>query len=242
VRFLIVSWCVLALVSTSRVEAGVTSITPLRDNTLFQDAQGDTSNGSGPAFFAGNNGQNLVHRALLAFDIAGQIPAGSVVDSVVLTLQVSSSPETVPRTIALHRVLADWGEGSSYSAGGSGAPATPGDATWLHAFYPDQAWLTPGGDFDPAASAMQAVGDVGTYEWTGPGLAADVQRWLDHPVTNFGWLLQGDETRGRTVRRFDSREAALSGEPPLLTIYYSAAVVAARAASWGSLKTRYRRE
>ncbi len=230
---------VVAAAASSIASAGIVTIPPARDNTLFQDADGDTSNGAGPAVFAGNNGQNLTRRGLVAFDVAGQVPAGSAIDSAVLVLQVSSAPDAVPRQFTLHRVLDDWGEGQSYSAGGSGAPATPGDATWLHTFYPGLFWVHVGGDFDPTVSASAAVGDVGAYRWTGPGMADDVQMWLDQPGADFGWLIQGEETGPRTVRRFDSRESDLPDHRPALTIYFSTAVET-RSTSWGSLKSRFR--
>lgn len=227
----------LALALASRAEAGVVTVSPIRDNTLFEDAQGDTSNGAGPAIYAGRNSQDLTRRALIAFDLVGVVPAGAAIDSVVLTLEVSSAPDLVPRSFTLHRVFADWGEGSSSTAGGSGAPATASDATWLHTFYPYRFWLSPGGDFAPAASAEQQVVDVGSYSWTGPAMTADVGRWLNHSETNFGWLVRGEETGPRTVRRFDSRESA--GRPPTLSIHYSYPV-ATRPARWGALKALYR--
>ena len=227
----------LALALSTRTEASVVTLLPVRDNTLFEDAQGDTSNGAGPAFYAGRNSQNLTRRALVAFDLAGSVPAGAAIESVVLTLEVSSAPDLTPRTFTLHRVLADWGEGTSNTAGGSGAPATTGDATWLHTFYPGQVWLASGGDFDPAPSGAQQVGDVGSYSWSAPAMAADVQNWLSHPGTNFGWLVRGEETGPRTVRRFDSRESGLNA--PVLSIYYSLPV-ATHSTSWGALKTLYR--
>jgi hypothetical protein len=221
-------------------QAGTVSIQCSRDNTLFQDAEGDTSNGSGPAFFAGNNGQNLIRRGLVRFELLGVVPAGAAIEDAVLTLEVSSAPDTVPRWIALHRVLADWGEGSSTSSGGGGAPAQPGDATWLHTRYPDHLWSVPGGDFVAASSAAALVADVDTYRWTGAGLRADIQRWLSDPTSNFGWLLRGDESVARSVRRFDSRESAVPSSRPVLTIVYSEPVPS-RPTTWARLKTRFRR-
>ena len=211
----------------------------MRDNTLFEDANGDTSNGAGPALFAGLNAQGRTRRALLAFDLAGQLPTDAVIDSVVLTLEVTSAPDAVARLFTLHRVLANWGEGSSSSAGGSGAPATPGDATWLHAFYPDVSWSLPGGDFVPTPSADQMVGDVGTWSWRGAGVIADVRRWVENPASNFGWLIRGSEDVTRSVRRFDSRETGIPANVPTLTIHFSLPVPV-RTTSWAGIKARYR--
>ena len=52
---------------------------------------------------------------------------------------------------------------------------------------------------------------------------ADVQRWLDDPSSNFGWLLLGNESTNRTAKRFDGRQN-VSGfpdpQPPVLTVKY----------------------
>ena len=229
----------LAVLGLDAAHAGTVSIPSSRDNTLFQDAEGDTSNGSGPACFAGNNSQDRARRALVRFDLAGFLPSDAYVDAVVLTLDASSAPDTITRWISVHRVLADWGEAGSSSSGGGGAPALPGDATWLHTRFPDQVWSQPGGDFVPASSAAALVGDVGTYNWTGAGLVADVQRWLADPATNFGWLLRGDETTPRSVRRFDSRESAVASRRPTLIVFYSEPVPS-RPTTWGRLKARFR--
>ena len=232
---------VLLVILAAPCTAGtqVAILEPVRDNTLFQDADGDTSNGVGPALFAGNNGQNLTRRALLLFDVAGHVPASSSIDSVVLTLQVSNAPNAIPRQLTLHRALADWGEESSFATGGSGASAAPGDATWLYTFYPRSPWSAPGGDFVAASSASRLVAGVGTYIWTSAGMTADVRSWLAQPGANFGWLVQGEEDQPSTARRFDSREADVPSHRPTLTIYYSGAT-ASLSSSWGSLKVRYR--
>ena len=225
---------------SATVRAEVVTLHPARDNSLFQDADGVTSNGAGPALFAGNNGQGLTRRALLAFDVAGVVPPGATIDSVVLALQVSNAPNTIPREFALHRVLADWGEGTSYATGGTGAPAADGDATWIHAFHPAQPWSTAGGDFDPAASAALQLTDVGSYAWRGVGLAADVRTWRSSPASNHGWLLRGEETDLNTARRFESREAAEPAARPALTIYFTGPAQV-RPLAWGTIKARYRR-
>lgn len=212
-----------------------------RDNTLFADSEGDTSNGVGPAVFAGQNGQNRTRRALLAFDLVDAVPIGASIDSVFLTLHVSSAPSATARGFSLHRTLRDWGEGQSYSSGGAGAPATVGDATWLHAFYPAVLWVRPGGDFDPETSATQTCGDIGFYVWSGPGLVADVTAWLSSPTDNHGWVLCGDESEPSTVRRFDSREASLFVNQPILTIHFSGfEPVPVSRQTWGRLKDSYR--
>jgi len=193
---------------------------PAKDSTLVEDSAGALANGSGDAVFAGriNASSRSIRRALLAFDVAAVVPAGSTVTGA--TLQVTlSSTSAGPVTVRLQRVLADWGEGASASGGGGGSPATPGDSTWLHRFYNDLFWTLPGGDFEPTPRGGAIVDQPGPYTWVStPEMVADVQAWLDQPASAFGWALRGDETRPQTVKRFDSREAADEASRPLLEV------------------------
>jgi hypothetical protein len=201
--------------------ANTISITPSKDNTLYQyvPADGDRSNGAGFHFFAGENGMGEIRRGVLAFDIAGHIPAGSTITSVSLSLNMSRTAFDTARIVELHVLLADWGEGTSHAPGeeGTGAPATPNDATWRHRFYDTIFWTTQGGDFSATVSASQSVGPIGQYTWSSAQMVADVQAWLDNPASNFGWLVLGDESAIATAKRFDTRESA---SPPMLTIEF----------------------
>jgi hypothetical protein len=202
-------------------QAQTAHIPAQRDNTLIESATGALSNGAGPVIFAGRTTQALDsrRRAVLVFDVASSLPAGVVVTDVALYLDLSpSNPH--PVAVQMHRLLADWGEGESAAAGGSGAPATPGDATWIHTFYDDHFWADAGGDFAPAASAATQVGEAGVYRWSSPQMVADVQIWLDDPAGNFGWILIGDEATPSTSKRFYSREADDPGMRPELVVSF----------------------
>ncbi len=195
-----------------------------KDNTLIENSTGELSNGMGSSFFVGRTNQNSesIRRGLIAFDVAEQIPAGSTVTEVKLTLNMERTPGG-NESIELHRVLADWGEGSSSTKGGRGAPATEGDATWIHSFYDQDLWSEPGGDFDRKISAQEMVGDVGTYIWnsdSNPSMVEDVQEWLDSPSSNFGWLLLGNETASGTVKAFTSRHSTDSSLQPQLSVSF----------------------
>ena len=230
-------WLVVCgVLGAGNVSAGVLVLAPERDNTLFEDANGDISDGAGPALFAGRTSQGTIRRSLLRFDPAA-LPPGAQIDSVTLTLQVSNAPNTVPRQFTLHVLARDWGEGASYSTGGAGDAAAPNDATWTHAFLPSAHWSTPGGDFEPVPSASLVVEGIGAYTWTSAAMTADVRSWAERPDTNHGWLLQGEEADLATARRFDSREAPASSRPTL-TIFYTEA--SSRPISWGGVKARYR--
>ncbi|MGB0514856.1 MAG: phosphoenolpyruvate carboxylase, partial [Wenzhouxiangellaceae bacterium] len=102
------------------------------------------------------------------------------------------------------RAVGDLGGG----AGGGGATAQPGDATWLHRFFDSEFWTTPGGDFEPTASAFAPLdGGIGTFAFeSSPALIADVQSWVNQPGSNFGWILLGEEDNPENARRIASRE------------------------------------
>jgi hypothetical protein len=119
-------------------------------------------------------------------------------------------------------VLASWSEGPSLSTGGSGAPALPGDSTWLHRRYDDLFWIFPGGQFIPEPTAAIPVADQGFYSWEGSArLLADVRLWHIAPQRNFGWILVADEETLQSVKRFDSRESPTPEFRPVLTLEFA---------------------
>jgi len=220
----LVSACLTALAIVGTVAADSVVIHPVRDATLIEDAQGSLATGSGPAFFAGRIAStiNALRRGLVLFDVAAAVPPGSTIEAVRLRLNVSLSPPGAdPATVQLFRVTQSWGEGASSSFGGTGAPAQPGDATWIHRVHPDVLWSQPGGDFDPEAHGGTVVHLPGPYAWeSNADMVADVQAWLDDPGSNFGWMIVGDESRLQTARRFDSRETSDPSLRPALEIVY----------------------
>ena len=198
------------------------SLSPSKDNTLYETISGTTSNGAGQFLFAGVTNGGEIRRAVIAFDVVGAIPSGSTITSVNLTLQMSRT-QAGSETVQLHKLLADWGQGTSDTFGteGSGTTATSGDATWVHRFFDTDTWQTPGGDFPPTVSASALVSGIASYTWNSTTqLVADVQGWLDTPSGNFGWVLQGNESRIQTAKRFDSMENGTEANRPVLTIEF----------------------
>ena len=199
-------------------------LTPLKDNTLFESGNGSLSDGAGIHLFAGRTNQGSRRRALIAFDVASKIPAGAKITSVTLTLHVTQTVAGT-ETTALHAVSADWGEGTSNAGAfrdGNGTSAKTNDATWLHRFFSTLRWTSAGGDFDPSTDATAAAdntGSVVTFDAT-TALIARVQQWLDQPLTNFGWIVLGNESASRSVKEFDSRESSNATGRPTLTINY----------------------
>jgi hypothetical protein len=170
---------------------------PVRDNTLYEDAEGNVSSGSGQHMFVGRINRGSLRRGLVAFDLTG-LPSG-----------------------------------------GQGAEASPGDATWLHAFFPDRLWTRPGGDLAATPSAGTIVDAPGRrYVWEStPELVADVQDWLSRPETNFGWAIVGNEVDLKVAKRLDSREIEdVSKRPTLIVSYTTQTATAAIERTWGRTK------
>lgn len=226
---LIVAFLIAALaflLPAAVVLADTVTIGSSKDNTLIEDPNGLLSNGAGQDFFAGNTNDTLRRRGLIAFNVAGSVPAGSTITGASLRLNMSRT-KAPTEPVSLHVVQQDWGEGASDAASneGAGAPAQPNDATWKHRFYPSIFWSALGGVFSPTASATTDVAGVAFYTWSSPAMVADVQTWLDNPAGNFGWAVIGFESGRKTAKRFDSHENATVGNRPQLTITYNPPVI-----------------
>ncbi len=195
---------------------------PSRDNSIYSES--NKSNGGGQYLFTGRTApQNAgaLRRALLQFNLASVIPAGSTIQLANLTLRMNKSIAGA-EDVRLHRLLADWGEATSNASGeeGTGAVARNGDVTWQHRFFSNDRWQTEGGDFVLTASATTSVNRSGNYDWTGSEMVTDAQSWIDSPDSNFGWILITRETGSESAKRFDSRDATNADRRPKLAITY----------------------
>ena len=143
----------------------------------------DLNVGSGPLFAGavGNMNSREIRRAVMRFDLSGQIPAGATVNSVTLTMTVTKVPPgAVNSTFEVRKLLSDWDEGA---------------VTWNSRLL-DVLWESPGAegpsDSSPNVSSTVPVGGQAagyTFPST-TALVADVQDWVNNPGNNFGWLLE----------------------------------------------------
>lgn len=211
---------VLAVTIAGSGHAAVVTLelTPSADTTIFEESASSAS-GAGAFSFVGNTAGGVARRSLLRFDLSGVAPDSTVVSATlsIYVNRVSSGLES--SAASAHRLLADWGEGASDgSAGGAGADALAGDATWSHRFWDtDALWASAGGDFAAAPSAVTNLAPSGASTWTGIGLAADVQAWIHAPQSNFGWILIGNEDV-RSAHRFYASESTATSVRPMLRI------------------------
>ena len=207
-----ISCCVLTV---TIVNADTISRNPVADTSLHEI--NPTFNMGGHTHVSvGTTRKNTRSRGFFKFDLVGQIPANSVVNSVSVVFTVTGTPTGggASSTFGLHRVLKRWGEGNK--TGNIGTPAGTDEATWNARMNPATVWGTPGGaaadDFVATGSVSAQVAGVGQYTF-GPssGLLNDLQGWLQNPEQNFGWvLISQSESVPATARRFGSREAGAS--------------------------------
>jgi hypothetical protein len=234
---------VLTALGVASARADVITLPASQDASIVA-GNPNNSNGGGPCFFSGTDGDDSPHRALISFSLNG-IPSGATITNVQLTLtlaQVAGSGGgggmiAHTATVGLFDLNQNWGEGtvesdaSGIGGTGQGDTANPGDATWNAAFNGQTPWNTPGGDHASTASASLFMNSntAGTpFTWTStPQMVADVQGWLNSPSTNFGWeLINADETDTRTFFAFFSREwSTFSGgeasQEPALQVTYT---------------------
>lgn len=212
---------------TNGIVPGTATLFPSKDNSIYEQFLSN-SNGAGEFMTAGVSVAGFKHRALMSFDIAGNIPAEAFITNVSLRLNVNlTSGQNGPAIHYLHKVEQNWGEGNSNAGGhpGQGEAASTDDATWLKNFYPTSDWTISGGFFNPVSSASTTVNQIGFYNWSSPAMIADVQEWFNTPSANFGWLLKSDETGTRQAKRYCSKENGTLQNRPVLIISYGPDII-----------------
>ena len=180
------------------------SINPSEDNTLYEyvPADGDRSNGVGDYFFAGKTAIATLRRGVLAFDIAGSIPPGSTITSVTLSMHMSRTLFDDAQTVELHKLLADWGEGTSDAPGEEGTGSTSNNkrrhmaASLLRHYFLDDTrrGLFQHGEREPVRWRRLETTHGVRHRW----LRMCSRGWTIRQVTSAGWCW---ETSRQTQRR-----------------------------------------
>ena len=178
-------WGLVALVAlwAPAVNAATATISPINieDNTLAADFP-DNSSGGCDSIFAGTTDNDFARRALMRFAVDAQIPPGSTINSVTLSMAVTRGSNHADSTFSLHRMTTPWGEGSNgcgVRGGGQGEPATSGAATWNDAEAGITPWVSAGGDYDASASGSTLINST-TPVWSGKA-AARRRCWSTSP-------------------------------------------------------------
>jgi len=217
----------------SNTVAEKVGLAAVSDNFISEEYPDNTC-GGGDSLKVGvdENGNEL--RSLLKFDVSS-IPAGAHITYVGLRLYLESKTGSGAGDLKLHPLTHDWSEGAK-ACSGNGIHATQSDeSTWSDASYSSTSWPTPGGSFSPTESSARFSGAFAHasvfHYWrqrnmeATPPLIEDVQRWIDQPASNYGWILKADVFKRNTlpshsVWQYASSESQITSQMPRLLIEY----------------------
>ena len=217
-KYKLIFCLIFGLMSGSIIHSQTTmTFSANKDATIFSENQ-TGSNGAG-SLFAGRTIQPANRRALIRFDISG-IPSDATITSAEFSVRGSMQSGTVN----VHRLNADWGEGSTSGQGSDGGqPSTGqnGDATWSSNMLGSSTWNSSGGDFVAQSRGSANVSSGSRATWSSNAIVGDVQAWVDGTTDNFGWILIGNESSNNTAVRMNSRSNGANG--PMLEVTYMVA-------------------
>lgn len=164
-------------------------------------------------------------RALVKFDVAGAVPAGSDISYAAMGLFYESSTNTNNRRLIINRMTRDWTNAATWNTA---------DGT--------TAWTAAGGDFD-AAVACEICASLGTGSYN-PGAYAYwtvrnlVSQWSTGAQANFGLVVRDDPSDPDPANQYilDSLDSSNVSRRPVLDIRYDPHVGSQRAWKYESQK------
>lgn len=199
-----------------------TTIQPASADTFILSATPTTNYGTNALITIGDSSgsASAAYRTLLKFDLSS-IPTNAKILSAVLELYEYAAYDTAGTgswSATLYSVLKNWVEA---------------EATWNN-YSAGNAWSVAGcgaGDISSAIDSltMDGTAAAGFVSWSGSGLVAAVQQWVDGTSSNYGLLLAAPtaEFKGAaplSSNLFRSSNYGTAGERPRLTVTYSMGV------------------
>jgi hypothetical protein len=162
------------------------------------------------------------HRSLIRFPLDDIPPDVITVTSAVLSLRCKGVLDDTGRLITVYRSLVQWYEGircAQYSGSNDGSnwnmrnDNSDGQMYWVGGIntggVSGEDWYATKTD-DTEVSVADA-----RYEWD---VKADIEDFLSGDEENFGWFLIGIEGVSKTAKWFDSCQAEVSENRPILTL------------------------
>ncbi|MEA2493589.1 MAG: hypothetical protein QOJ29_1500 [Thermoleophilaceae bacterium] len=140
------------------------------------------------------------YRSLLRFDVAGAVPANSMIAGAHLEVYLSSKTTSNTTSVAAHKVTRSWTSA----------------ATW-NKYDGTNAWTAAGGDFASTAEYTNSSASGATATWYAFGVTNAVQQWLDGGAANNGVLLKEPTENVNNVLSYSS---ATGGNAPYIQIDY----------------------
>jgi hypothetical protein len=185
---------------SSTVDTFVDAGEPTTDKSNDVDVSVDLDDGAGDA-----TTQGLIRFENIFGNGAGQIPAGSTINSASLTVNVNNV-SVGGASVSLHEMLTSWVDTDTWTSTSSGISTNDIEA----------ATATDSVLSNPTSSGLV----------TFSGLESRIQSWLDGASTNNDWVVVSDDDNGWD---FDSSEHTTISQRPQLTVNFTAATNSAPA-------------
>ncbi|MEM7514255.1 MAG: T9SS type A sorting domain-containing protein, partial [Bacteroidota bacterium] len=200
-------------------------LSPEKDNTLYENAEGNTSNGKGDFLFIGRNNtaSESIRRTIIQFDLSG-ISQDQMVESASLLFVINRTNDNILAPASLHLVSTEWGEGDSDAPGSEsgGDTAAVNDVTWLFAKFDSVAWENTGGDFEETPTATDTLMNSSeVLQFSSEAMATQINDAIANGQGSISWIVIGDESRNQSARKLVSRENAEEADRPSLTLSFS---------------------
>ncbi|MBK8564214.1 MAG: DNRLRE domain-containing protein [Saprospiraceae bacterium] len=199
-----------------RVHAQTTiTLTATEDTEIWNNNASDQLKNYGSCNILYLNGASSApkQRDLVRFNLSS-IPANATITSATFRM-VKIGGSSSSKNISVHRVTAEWVEGTGSCPGSTGG--TNGPCSWQIRMG-STAWATHGGDYNASAEATVAVAGNGAYNWT---ITSLVQNWQNGIFPNFGVLVRFATENQNSEIDFGSSEHATTGNRPQLTVTYT---------------------
>jgi hypothetical protein len=152
-------------------------------DVVLSESEPNTSDAQS-AILEADQGAGATEQSLLRFgDLARYLPHGCTLAAAKLVLHGSNGSTS---GMALHRMLTDWSQDSTWNSfGGNGVQTNDVEAAAV-----------------PDARSNEVVVGVNTFDVT-----AAVNAWLADPSTNHGWVVQGASSDGFDLGASESSRA-----------------------------------
>jgi hypothetical protein len=187
--------------ATATFQQGVNGYTGTQD-TYLEMLGGSNNNGDKTSMVAGRALTQNENQVLIRFDNIvgtgpGQIPPGSIITSVTVSLYATSvGGWGSDYTLEIYRVTTGWTEASTWNSLGSGIDSEK---------------------LSTADGSVTSRGTANAYKsFTDGGLISTVQAWADGTATNNGWMITSAYNSSNNT--FNSSEAAAN--QPRLSVTY----------------------
>ena len=191
------------------------------------------------------NPANTDGKSYLIWFNVSSIPKGAILGKATLELYMTSTRNgTSKKTVAAHRLLKDWAEGTGAGIDGVAAKKDEVCGQWTGK---GEDWSKAGADEpdeDYVATADDSIEIEGkTSEWYAWDVTKMCQYWVNNPNNNFGAILLEPRPHAATLgtKVFASKENTNKDIYPKLTVMVTSLSVVdshnCLATSWGNIKS-----